>query len=79
MHSIVSNDSGSEQRTSRSNCAEAQADLGLRCPHMPDDMFSHDVAHTRSLGTFVPFFGVHSNSSFFFDLLTHLQCNIVRS
>ena len=22
-------------------CADAQADLGFRCPHMPEDMFSH--------------------------------------
>ena len=35
MHSIVSNDSASEQRMPRSDCADAQADLGLRCLHMP--------------------------------------------
>ena len=23
----------------------AQADLGLRCPHMPEDTFSHAAAH----------------------------------
>ena len=25
--------------------SDAQADLGLRCPHMPKDMFSHRTAH----------------------------------
>ena len=24
-----------------SDCADAQAGLGLRCPHMPEDTFSH--------------------------------------
>ena len=33
-HSIVSNDTGSRQRRSWSNCARAQSDLGLRCPQM---------------------------------------------
>ena len=28
-----------------SDCADAQADLGLRCPHMPEYTFSHDEAH----------------------------------
>ena len=28
-------------------CADAQADLGLRCPHMPKDTFSYDAAHMR--------------------------------
>ena len=23
---------------------DAQADLGLRCPHMPEDTFSHGIA-----------------------------------
>ena len=25
----------------RSDCADAQSDLAHRCPHMPEDMFSH--------------------------------------
>ena len=29
----------SGQRRSWSNCADAQADLGLRCPHMPEEHF----------------------------------------
>ena len=41
IHSVVSNDSGSGQWRPWSDCADAQADLGLRCPHMPEDMFSH--------------------------------------
>ena len=36
IHSIVANDSVSGQRRPRSDCADAQADLGLRCPHVPD-------------------------------------------
>ena len=34
---IVSNDSICGQRRRWSDCADAQADLGLRCPHMPED------------------------------------------
>ena len=26
----------------------AQADMGLRCPHMPEDMFSHGAVHMWS-------------------------------
>ena len=33
------------QRRPRSDCADAQSDLGLRCPHIPEDTFWHDVAH----------------------------------
>ena len=39
-HPVVSNDSVSYgQRRPWSACADAQADLGLRCPHMPEDTF----------------------------------------
>ena len=41
IHSIVPNDSVNGQRRSESDCADAQADLGIRCPHMPEDRFSH--------------------------------------
>ena len=34
IHSAVSNDSVSGQRRPRSDCADAQSDLGLLCPHM---------------------------------------------
>ena len=39
IHSVVSNDSVSGQRRPWSDCADAQADLGFRCPHMPDMFF----------------------------------------
>ena len=40
-HSIVSNDSVCGQRMPWSDYADAQADLGLRCPHMPEETFLH--------------------------------------
>ena len=43
IHFVVSNDYISEQWRPWSDCANAQADLGLRCSHMPEDMFSHDT------------------------------------
>ena len=45
IHSVVPNDSVSEQWRSWSYCADALADLGLRCPHMSEDTFSHGSAH----------------------------------
>ena len=46
LHSyILSNYFVSGQWMPWSDCADAQADLGLRCPHMPEDMFSHGAAH----------------------------------
>ena len=36
-----SKDSDCRQRMSWLDCADAQADLGPRCPHMPEDTFSH--------------------------------------
>ena len=39
MHSVVSNDSVSGQERPWSACADAQADLGLCCPHMPEEYF----------------------------------------
>ena len=44
IYSIVSNNSVSGQWRPRSDCADAQSDLGLRCPHMPEDTFSHVTA-----------------------------------
>ena len=41
IHSIVSNNSVSRQWRSRSDYAAAQADLGLRGPHMPELTLSH--------------------------------------
>ena len=37
--SLVSSDYVSGQRRPWSDCASAQSDLGLRCPHMPEDTF----------------------------------------
>ena len=45
LHSIVSNDSVSGQQKPWSDCADAQADLGLRCRHMTKDTFSHGTAY----------------------------------
>ena len=47
IQSIVSNDSVSGQRRPRSGYADAQADLGLCCLHMPKDMFWHGAAHVQ--------------------------------
>ena len=41
IHSAVSIDSRNGQRRPWSDCADAQADLDLRCPHIPEDTFSH--------------------------------------
>ena len=45
IHSVVSNDSVSEECKSWSDWADAQADLGLRCSHMPEDMRLLGAAH----------------------------------
>ena len=39
MHSVASNETLSGQGRSWSDCADAQSDLGLRCPHMPKTRF----------------------------------------
>ena len=44
IHSVVYNDSVCRQGRTRSDCANAQVDLGLRCPYMPEDTFSHGMA-----------------------------------
>ena len=41
IHSVVSSESVGGQRIPRSDCADAQADLGLRSPHLLEDIFSH--------------------------------------
>ena len=43
----MSNNSVSWQRMPWSDCADAQAGLGLRCPHMPEDTLSHGVAQVK--------------------------------
>ena len=41
VHSVVSSDYVSGQWGPWADCAHARADLGLHCPHMPEDTFSH--------------------------------------
>ena len=48
IHSIVSNDSISRQERHWSDCTDAQTELGLHCPHMPEDTFFHAAAHIPS-------------------------------
>ena len=43
IHSVASNDSLSG--SSCSDCVDAQANLGIRCPHMPEDTLSHNPAN----------------------------------
>ena len=45
IHSVVSSDSVSRQWRPWSNCMDMQADLGLCCPQMLEDMFLHVSAH----------------------------------
>ena len=45
IHSVVPNDSVSEHWRPWAYCADALADLSLRCPHMSEDTFSHGSAH----------------------------------
>ena len=45
IHFIASNDYVSGQQRPWSDCADAQADLGLGCPHMIEDTFSHSAAN----------------------------------
>ena len=44
-HSVISKNSVCGQQRPRSDCSDAQADLGLHYPHMPEDTFSHGMAH----------------------------------
>ena len=47
IHSVVFNDSFRGQWRPWSDCMDLQADLGLHCPHIPKDTFSHDTAQIR--------------------------------
>ena len=47
IHSTVSNGSFNGQRRSWPDCAHAQADLDLRFPHMPKDMFWHGATQLQ--------------------------------
>ena len=66
--SIVANDSNCGQRRPWSDCADAQANLGLRCPHMPEDTFSHGTAHLRTVRILTSwyFHTIWSRSTMFF-------------
>ena len=44
IHYVVAKDSSSGQWRPWSDCANAQSDLGHRCPHMQEDKFSHGTA-----------------------------------
>ena len=44
IHFVISKDSVNGQWRPWSDCADAQADLGLRCPHMPEYTFLHGAA-----------------------------------
>ena len=44
IHSVVSNDSLSGQWRPWSDCADAQADLYLRCSHLPEETFTNGAA-----------------------------------
>ena len=45
MYSTASSVYVRGQRRPRSDCADAQSDLGLRCPHMPRSSFSLGASH----------------------------------
>ena len=45
IHSVVSNDYVSGQWRPWSDCAKAQSDLGLRCPHTLKPTFTHGAAY----------------------------------
>ena len=51
MQFVVSDDYVSGQWRPWSECVNVQADLGLYCPHMPDNMFLHGAAWRKG-GTF---------------------------
>ena len=51
IHSVLSNDSFCGQRRARSDCADAQADLGLRGPPMSEYAFLHGAASVFNLRT----------------------------
>ena len=47
IHSTISNDSFSGHRWPWSDCADAQADLGHRCPLISEDTFSPGASHDK--------------------------------
>ena len=46
IHCVISNDSVSGQWRPWSDCADAQSDLGLGCPYIPENTISHGAAQS---------------------------------
>ena len=46
-HSVVANDPVCGQRRSWLDCADAQANLVLRCPHIHEDIISHSATYIK--------------------------------
>ena len=61
--SIVSNDSVCGQWMAWSECADAQAGLGLRFQHMSEDTFSHDTAHISYVHLMFRHYNLHGRLS----------------
>ena len=51
-HSKVSNNSVKGQQRPFSDCVDAEAYLGIRCPHMPEDVFSNSATHLNILSPY---------------------------
>ena len=45
IHYVISGESVGGERQPKTDCANAQAGLGFRCPHLSEEMSSHDAAH----------------------------------
>ena len=71
--SIVLSGSVYGQQKPRSNCTDAQADLGLCCLHMPEDVFSHGAAHIDLFNVIVFIL-----ARLFVSLLTMILINCVK-
>ena len=69
VHCIVCNDSVSGRRRPWSDCADLQSDLGLWCPHMPEDTFPHGRAHIISFSGMDKLSGQITLSNYFTNLL----------
>ena len=60
IYSVIANDSVSGQQRPCSDCADAQADLGLRCMNIPEEMFSLGAAQIM----FTPVRELHRGDTF---------------
>ena len=70
-HSVLSIDSVCGQLRLRSDCADTQSDQGLRCPHIPEDTFSHDAANIHMHSKSITMLVVAGIFFFFFSILTN--------